>query len=256
MPTVLFNQEGPLCRIRLNRPEVRNALNDPLIRELREAFQTAEKCEARVVILSGEGGYFCAGGDLNWLQSSPEGSKGGGDQEIRRFAALLRYLNQYPKPIVTVVQGAAVGGGTGLVAVSDIVLADEEAVFAWGEVKLGLIPAVISPYILSRIGVAAARRYFLTGEKFEAPVAASIGLVHEAVESEDLGSRTEEVVKGLLSSGPQAVKACKGLIGSLSPISQELEESTIRMISEIRTTPEAEEGIKSFLEKRKPDWCR
>jgi methylglutaconyl-CoA hydratase len=251
---ILLKEEGLISRVILNRPEVRNALNDPMVEGLHEAFQKAEKNEARVVILSGEGGYFCAGGDLNWLQSSPDGSKRGGDEEIRRFAGLLRYLNRYPKPIVTVVQGAAVGGGTGLVAVSDIAIADEDTIFAWGEVKLGLIPAVIAPYVISRIGISAARWYFLTGEKFEAPVAASIGLIHEAVESEDLESRTQEIVKALLSSGPKALQACKDLIGRVAPVPEEIEEYTIRMISEIRSTPEAEEGIKAVLEKRKPNW--
>lgn len=254
MAVVILQQEGPIARVRLNRPEVRNALNDEMIRELHEAFQVIEKSAARVVILSGEGGTFCAGGDLNWLRASVEGSGQGGDHEVRKFAGLLRYLNQYPKPIVAIVQGAAVGGGTGLVAVSDIVLADEEAVFAWGEVKLGLIPAVISPYVISRIGASAARRYFLTGEKFDAPVAASIGLIHEAVEAEDLESRAQEIVKALLSSGPEAIKACKELIRKVSPVSEALEEETIRMISGIRSTPEAREGIKAFLEKRKPNW--
>lgn len=254
MSVVILQQEGPIARVRLNRPEVKNALNDEMIRELHEAFQVIEKGAARVVILSGEGGTFCAGGDLNWLRASVEGAGKEGDEEVRRFAGLLRYLNQYPRPIVAVVQGAAIGGGTGLAAVSDIVLADEDAVFAWGEVKLGLIPAVISPYVISRIGVSAARRYFLTGERFEAPVAASIGLVHEVAEPEDLEERTQEIVKKLLSSGPEAVRACKELIRKVSPVSEALEEETIRMISGIRSTPEAREGIKAFLEKKKPNW--
>jgi methylglutaconyl-CoA hydratase len=258
VPTIIYQQEGPVARVRLNRPEVRNAVNDELIAELEKALKKIEKDKAiRVVILSGEGDFFCAGGDLNWLKSFAGASRKKNEADARRFAKLLSTLDRFPKPTIAQVHGAAIGGGVGLLAACDIAIAFENTVFALAEVKLGLIPAVISPFVIAKIGAAAARRYFLTGERFTTDVALRWGLIHEAVPMERLATTVDEIAKQFLSSGPEAVGACKELIraigAGLKP-ARTIQEYTIKKIASLGTTPEAREGIGAFLEKRKPNW--
>lgn len=257
MSSIIFQHDGPIVRIRLNRPEVRNALNGELVQGLLETFEKIGGDDAiRVVILSGEGGTFCAGGDLNWLKSSVGASKEVFENDSRQFGKVLRTICDLPKPVIAEVRGAAIGGGVGLVSVADMVVASEETVFALAEAKLGLVPAVISPYVIARMGVSQARRYFLTGERFEAQAALGVGLIHEVVEEEDLETKTLEWAKNLLSSGPEAIAACKELIRKVGgAVSPEIEDYTVKKLSEVRDGPEAQEGIKAFLEKRRPNWC-
>lgn len=256
MSMLKIKQDGVVLDVRLNRPEVRNALNGEMIAELTSTFETVAGDDAtRVVVLGGEGGFFCAGADLEWMRSFAQARPEENEEDARRFSKLLSTLNQFPKPIVAEVQGAAVGGGVGLVSVADIVLAADETVFSLAEVRLGLIPAVISPFVLAKIGESAARRYFLTGERFQAEEALGIGLVHEVVEIEDLKSKSLEVVRNLVAGGPHAIKGCKELIRKVGGIiSEEIQDYTIKKISELPATPEAQEGMKAFLEKRRPSW--
>ncbi len=258
MSTILLKQDGSIVRVKLNRPEVRNAFTEELIGELSITFKELKNQEdVRVVILSGEGGFFCSGADLNWMKSFAGASKEANEEDARRLASLLSDLDQFPKPIIAQVHGAAIGGGVGLVSVADIAIAAEETVFALAEAKLGLIPAVISPYVIARMGVSAVRRYFLTGERFGPEVANRYGLIHEEVEAEDLESRCQEIAKELLSSGPKAIRACKELIAEISGrgnASRAHQDYTVKKIAELRVSEEGQEGIKSFLEKRKPNW--
>ncbi len=256
MATIILENNNGIARIKLNRPDVRNAFNAELIQELGEAFQkAAQDPSVRVVILSGEGGFFCAGADLNWMKSFVGASQEENEADARKLGELLNGLNTFPKPLIVVAHGAAVGGGVGLVSVADIALAAEETMYSLAEVKLGLIPAVISPFVIAKMGAAAARRYFLTGEKFGNEEALRYGLVHEQHESDQLEGRAMELAKALLSSGPQAVKAAKELIAKVgSSISPEIREYTVKKISELRVSAEAQEGIAAFLEKRKASW--
>lgn len=265
MSSLLLAQDGPIARIKLNRPDVKNAFNDELIGELEQAIQQFEKDkEIRVLILSGEGESFCAGADLNWMKSFVGATKKKNETDARRLAKLLKMLNEFPKPTIARVQGAAIGGGVGLLAACDIAVAEQKTVFSLAEVKLGLIPAVISPYVIARMGLTWARRYFLTGERFGADVAQRIGLVQEVVESAALDAKIEDIAKQLLSSGPDALKQCKELIrvvaadvplkGNFGEPGRSILEYTVEKIATLRAGPEAQEGMKAFLEKRKPNW--
>lgn len=261
MPSILLHRDGPIARIRLNRPEARNAINDELILEFEKTLKEIEKDKfLRVVILSGEGDFFCAGGDLNWMKSFAGASRKKNEADTRRFAKLLTTLNQFPKPTIAQVHGAAIGGGVGLLAACDIAVAFENTVFSLAEVKLGLIPAVISPFVIAKIGAAAARRYFLTGERFTTDVALRWGLIHEAVPMERLVTTVDEIAKQLLSSGPEAVKACKELIRTVGArssrpnVDRSVQEYTVKKIAALGSSLEAQEGMKAFLEKRKPSW--
>ncbi len=256
MSTVLCEVNGGIAKIKLNRPDVRNAFNAELIQELGDTFKKVEKDEAvRVVILSGEGGFFCAGADLNWMKSFVGASQTENEADARKLGDLLNGLNSFPKPLIVVAHGAAVGGGVGLVAVADIALAAEETMYSLAEVKLGLIPAVISPFVIAKMGGNAARRYFLTGEKFGNDEAYRFGLIHEEVPSDELAGRAVEMAKQLLASGPNAIKACKELIARVSStLTPEVRDYTVKKIAELRVSAEAQEGIAAFLEKRKPSW--
>ncbi len=256
MSTIVVSKNGPITRIHLNRPEVRNAFNDELIAELTVALKKIAKDDGvRVVILAGEGDFFCAGADLNWMKSFVGASRKANEADAKRLANLLQILNECPKPTIAQVHGAAVGGGVGLLAACDIVVAREGTVFALAEVKLGLIPATISPYVLPRMGVSAARRYFLTGERFGADVALRVGLVQEVVPAERFPAAVDEIARHLLSSGPEAVKESKILIRKVGGAAgKAVVAGTVRKIAALRSTPEAQEGMKAFLEKRKPGW--
>ncbi|HSA58736.1 MAG TPA: enoyl-CoA hydratase-related protein [bacterium] len=262
MPAILMHHDGPIARIKLNRPEVRNAINDELIAELADALKAAERNPTiRVVILSGEGDFFCAGADLNWMKSFVGASRKKNEADALKFARLLQSLNELGKPTIAQVHGAAIGGGVGLLAACDVVVAFENTVFALAEVKLGLVPAVISPFVIARMGASAARRYFLTGERFTSDVALRLGLVHEVVPMERLETVANEIARHLLSSGPEAVKHAKELIRvvgrgqrSAVPTKDPIQQYTVKKIAALRASPEAQEGMKAFLEKRKPNW--
>lgn len=258
MTTIITTQKGPIAYVELNRPEVKNAFNDILLKDLAVTFQQlAQDDSCRVVILSGAGEFFCAGGDLNWMKSFANVTPEENQADANRLATLLDLLNRFPKPIIGQVHGGAMGGGVGLVSVCDIVVAADQTIFALPEVKIGLIPAVISLYVIGKIGASAARRYFLTGERFLASEALRLGLIHEVVNADRLSARTEELARELLSSGPAAVAACKEFIWKVGEEFPDhaLQKAAAEVIAELRASPEGQEGMKAFLEKRKPNWC-
>jgi methylglutaconyl-CoA hydratase len=240
--------------IRLNRPEVRNALNDALIAALTKAV-AAPPAGAKAVVLSGEGASFCAGADAEWMKRSKSFTREENARDAAAVSTMLQAIDDCPLPVIARIQGAAMGGGAGLAAVADIAVAEDGAQFGFSEVRLGLVPAVISTYVLPRIGIGAARRYFLTGERFDAAEARRIGLVHEVAPQGQLDVKVQTIVSEILKGGPQAVKAAKRLLRDVVRLPREKAvEETLRVISEIRVTPEAQEGLSAFLEKRKPNW--
>ena len=246
MASLRVEKEGDFLRVTLSRPERRNALDAGLIRELAEAFVDVGR--ARAVILAGEGTSFSAGADVEWMRASVDLSY---DENVADATALRRMLEGIdgcPAPVVATVQGHALGAGCGLVACADIALADERAVFAFSEVKLGIIPAVISPFALAKIGPSAARRLFLTGERFDAATALRIGLVHEV--TGDLDAAVERVLRELSSAGPRAVRAAKRLV-----LERPDGPETARRIAERRASEEGQEGLHAFLERRPAAWA-
>lgn len=248
--------EGPVARITLARPEVRNAFDDALISELTRAFGVcAAEPAARVVVLSGDGPSFCAGADVNWMRRAGTFTTAENERDAERMARMLRAIDACPRPVVALAHGAAIGGGVGLVAAADIAIAAEGTVFSLAEVKLGILPAVISPYVLRAIGPRNARNLFLTGERFDAREALRIGLVHEVVGAGELEAAGRRKVDALLSSGPEAVGAAKRMIELVTGKSpDEAMPLTVKAISERRASAEAREGLSAFLEKRKPSW--
>jgi methylglutaconyl-CoA hydratase len=250
--------DGPVARITLARPEVRNAFDDALIGELTRAFGVCgAEPAARVVVLSGEGPSFCAGADVNWMRKAGGYGREENERDAERMARMLRAIDACPRPVVALAHGAAIGGGVGLVAAADIAIAAEGTVFSLAEVKLGILPAVISPYVLRAIGARNARNLFLTGERFDAREALRVGLVHEVVPADGLAEAGARKVAALLSSGPEAVGAAKRLIEQVAGCSpDEAMPLTVRTISERRASAEAREGLSAFLEKRRPAWAQ
>jgi methylglutaconyl-CoA hydratase len=238
-------RDGQVLRVTLARPDRRNAFDAALIAELAEAFVDVGR--ARVVVLAGDGASFCAGADVDWMRSSVDLSFDENVADANALRRMLEAIDGCPSPVVARVQGHALGGGAGLVAVADVALAARDAVFAFSEVKLGIIPAVISPFALAKIGPGAARRYFLTGERFDAAAALRIGLVHEV--ADDLDAAVDDVVAELLTAGPQAARWAKRLVRE-GPDGPE----TARWIAERRTSDEGQEGLRAFLEKRPAAW--
>jgi methylglutaconyl-CoA hydratase len=238
-------RDGPWLRVTLARPERRNAFDAALIAELTEAF--ADVGDARAVVLAGEGESFCAGADVEWMRSSVELSFDENVEDALRLRRMLEAIDSCPAPVVARVQGHALGGGAGLVACADIVIAEDDAQFAFSEVKLGIVPAVISPFVFPRIGTAAARWLFLTGERFDAETALRIGLVHEI--AEDLDVVLERVIAELLSAGPEATRAAKQLIRDRPD-----GEQAARLAAKLRTSSEGQEGLRAFLDKRPAAW--
>jgi methylglutaconyl-CoA hydratase len=243
--------------ITLNRPEIHNAFDDQLIAELTaELARLAEDPGARVAVLTGSGKSFSAGADLNWMRRTATYGEAENLADARALAKLMATLNELPKPTIARVNGAALGGGTGLIACCDIVIASAAAVFGTTEVRLGLIPAVIGPYVIAAIGVRQARRLMLTGERIDAAEAARIGLVHEVAEADQLDGALEAVLGHLLQGGPGALAAAKRLAQDLAgrPIGPDLIDATARRIAALRATPEAREGVAAFLAKRPANW--
>jgi methylglutaconyl-CoA hydratase len=256
----LFVQEidkRGIARITLTRAEVHNALNEVLIAELTAAFDgVGQDPRVRVVVLAAQGHSFSAGADLNWMKAMAGYSRAENVEDARRLARLMRTLNALPKPTLALVQGPAYGGGVGLVACCDIVVAVEEARFCLSEVKLGLTPAVISPYVAAKLGEAAARRYFLTAEPFSSWEAQRLGLVHEVVDRGAMEGRGRQIIDALLQGGPAAQRAAKDLVFAVSGRGPDdgLIEETANRIADLRASEEGREGIVAFLEKRKPNW--
>jgi methylglutaconyl-CoA hydratase len=247
-----------VARITLARPQVHNAFDDALIAELTAALgAVATDAAARVVLLRAEGRSFCAGADLNWMKRMADYDHAQNLADAERLAHMLQTLYALPKPTVAVVQGAAYGGGVGLVACCDVALAAERATFSLSEVKLGLIPATISPFVVEAVGARAARKLSLTGERIDASEAHRLGLVHEVVADEAaLAARADALGALLAGYGPQTLAAVKSLIDAVAgrPIDEALHADTARRIADQRTRPEGREGVAAFLGKRKPAW--
>lgn len=254
--TVTIERTPPIVRITLNRPEVHNAFNETLIAELTEAFESLREDEAtRVVVLQGAGKSFCAGADLNWMGKMVNYSFAENLEDARALARMFETIDHCPKPVVGRIHGAAIGGGAGLVAVCDVAIATPTAQFAFSEVKLGLIPAVITPYVMRKIGYGNARALFITGERFSAETALRMGLIHRLVPEEQLDTEVEAVVQNLLQNGPNAMAAAKMLLhAALTLPHDEFRSLTIARIAELRVSEEGQEGIRAFLEKRKPNF--
>lgn len=256
--TIIFTQKEKIVYIMLNRPDVHNAFNSLMISELADAFEKVKEDESiRVVVLSGEGKSFCAGADINWMREVIHYSYEQNLEESLQLAELLYNIYSLPKPTVAMVNGTAIGGGTGFLSACDIAVASEEAKFGLSEVKIGLVPAAISPYVVRKIGESKAREYFLTGKRITARRALEIGLVNEVFPLEMLREKVNELVNLLLTSGPEAVASCKELVFRVSSMSlEDAKAYTAQMIASLRVSDEGQEGMAAFLEKRKPHWTK
>lgn len=247
--------------VALNRPEVRNAFNDEVVTELHHVFtDLVTQDRVRAVVLKGEGTVFSAGGDLNWMKKAIDYDYETNLRDTRALAALFAKMNECAKPLIGAVHGAAIGGGVGLVSVCDLVVATQETQFSLSEVRLGLIPACIGPFVLSKVGASHARSLFISAERFGAEKAKSIGLIHDVVaDSKALQDAVERVVGNILQCGPNAVTAAKQLVHTLSwPESRERHpdclEYVAKTLADLRVSAEGQEGVRAFLEKRKPSW--
>lgn len=251
---VIYNVKS--AWIYLNRPEIHNALNDVLINELFDAFQQLKTdSSARVIILTGEGRSFCAGADLNWMKGVVRYSYDQNYSESLKVAALLDLIYSHPKPVIARVNGPAIGGGVGLMAACDIVVASENAKFGFTEVSLGIAPAVISPYVYHRLGEQKTRELFITAEKITAEKARDFGLVNYVEKPENLDSAIESITEKIFRNGPEAISSVKTLLKRLSYSSgPDIMEFTAKMIADLRISTEGQEGMNAFLDKRKPQW--
>ena len=249
--TVDADERG-VVRVTLNRPAVHNAFNEGMIGELTDAFTDLGKQDGvRVIVLAGNGASFSAGADLNWMQRGAEQDEYANREDAQGMARMFDTLNTCPKPVVGLVQGAAFGGGIGLIACCDVVIAQPETMFGLTEVRLGLIPAVISPFVIAKIGQSAARRYMLTGERFSAAEALRIGLIHEVTSA--LEAEGAKVVEALLAGGPEAIADAKDLISDITRMDDKADMTSHRIATR-RASDEGREGISAFLAKRKPNW--
>lgn len=254
--TVRWENAGGAASIVMDRPKVRNAFDDHLVADLREAVRAvADDDGARVVVLRGDGPHFSAGADLNWMRESASLGAEANRASALAAALLMEELDQLAKPTIAAIRGGALGGGAGIAACCDVVVAERTAFFSFAEVRLGVIPAVISRMVIRAIGARQARRYFLTGERFGAVEAERIGLVHELVADRALDPGVARITEHLMQSGPQAVREAKEWIRFVES-GAETAESAADKLAEIRATEEAQEGLSAFLEKRPPSWTR
>ena len=251
----LHHDPRDVAWLTLDRPDVSNAFNAELIAELAETATRLQARPPRVVVLAGNGRNFSAGADLTWMRSMRDRSREDNLADARTTAAMFSMLDDLPCPVIGRVHGHALGGGVGLVAVCDVVVAEDSAVFGFSEVRLGIAPAVISPFVVRKIGQSHARALFVTGERFDAGWAQRIGLVHKVVDGEDLDSAVDAVVADVLASGPAAVTVAKSLPEIASAPLDEATETTAGIIAELRTSDEGQEGMAAFLEKRRPRWA-
>jgi methylglutaconyl-CoA hydratase len=256
--TIRLSVDKKVARVTLNRPEVHNAFNADMIGELAGIFEHLKNDgSVRVIVLTGKGKSFCAGADINWMREIIGYSYEQNLEESLQLAEALHLLYALPKPTVAMVNGTAIGGGNGFLSACDIAIAAEEAQFGLSEVKIGLVPAAISPYVMRKIGESKAREYFLTGKRITARKAQEIGLVNDVVPLERLEGAVGDLVDLLLTSGPEALSSCKELIFRVPHLSlEEAKEFTARMIADLRISEEGQEGMASFLEKRKPKWTK
>lgn len=246
-----------IATIILNRPDCHNALNEEMVHSLLEHLQALEENRSvRAVILEGSGDTFCAGVDLNWMKCCGHERIMDNDAVGHQLAELLSAVHHFNKPTIAIVKGAAFGGGIGLIACCDIALATRTANFCFSEVRLGLIPSVISPYVIGAIGARTILRYFLTAERFDAVEAHRIGLIHEVLTEQSLGTYTQKITQALIAGGPGALTRTKKLVDEVSnsPLGSALIDTTLEWISDVRQTAEAQEGVSAFMEKRQASW--
>ena len=250
-------ETGAVATVTLNRPEVRNAFNDEVITELTQAFgQLGQDDQVRAIVLAASGPAFCAGADLNWMRRMADYTHAENLADAAALAEMLRVIYTCPKPTVARIQGDVYAGGMGLVAACDMAVSVDTANYCLSEVKLGLYPATISPYVIRAMGARAAHRYFLTAERFDAAEALRIGFVHAVVPAEQLDDKVNEFTKALVTASPNAVRECKALLQDVAgqEIDAALIARTVQGIARIRASAEGKEGVQSFLQKRKPDW--
>lgn len=259
MSNPLLNlRDGPVARLRLNRPELHNAFDAVLIAALTGALEAiANDDSVRVVVLEGDGASFSAGADLNWMRGMAAASEAENRDDALALARLMRALDELPRPTIARVHGAAFGGGVGLVACCDIAIGSAEAKFGLTESRLGLLPAVISPYVIEAVGPRQARRWFATGETFDAATALQIGLLHQVVPGEDLDAAVQRQVDLLLKAGPVAAASAKALVRRVAGQNDRdrLDADNAALIARLRVSEEGQEGLGAFLDKRKPRWC-
>ena len=257
MNTISFSVTPWTVEVTLRRPEIRNAFNDEVIAELTQAFtELGQRDEVRCIVLAAEGKAFCAGADLNWMRRMADYSRAENLADAAQLAEMLRVIYECPKPTIARIQGDVYAGGMGLVAACDMAVSVDTANFCLSEVKLGLIPATISPYVIRAMGARAAHRYFLTAERFDAKEAHRIGFVHEVVSADALDAKVAELTNALVNVSPNAVRTCKTLVQEVAgrDIEAPLIGRTVEGIADIRTSSEGREGVQSFLQKRKPSW--
>ena len=254
---IRISAQGGIATVVLSRPDVRNAFNDEVIAELSQAFiQLGDDPQVRAIVLMAEGPAFCAGADLNWMRRMADYSREENEQDAEKLAFMLRTIYECPKPTIARVQGDVYAGGMGLVACCDMAVSVDTANYCLSEVKLGLIPATIGPYVIRAMGPRASHRYFLTAERFSAQQAQRIGFVHEVVPADQLDATVSTWVQALLAASPNAVKECKKLVQYVADrdITRLLIDHTVKAIADIRASDEGKEGVQSFLNKRKPAW--
>jgi methylglutaconyl-CoA hydratase len=255
--TLDVTREGHIARVYLNRPDVRNAFNDGVIVELAQTFAAlAADVSLRCIVLGGHGKAFCAGADLTWMRSMADYDWDQNRADAGKLAEMLWSIYSCPVPVVGRIHGDCYAGGVGLAAVCDVLVAADAATFCLSEARLGLLPATISPYVIRAMGEQAARRYFVTAERFSAVQACEMGFVHEVTLLETIDAKVDEIVAALVANGPMAARACKRLVQDVAgrPIDAELRGDTARRIADIRASAEGREGVSSFLNKRKPAW--
>jgi methylglutaconyl-CoA hydratase len=258
-PVLLDIDSRGVATVTLNRPEKHNAFDEGLVADLASMFrELGADPELRAVVLRASGRNFCAGADIDWMKRMAGHGHDDNLRDARAMAEMFRLIDAVPVPVIGRIQGSALGGGCGLVCLCDIAVAATDAAFAFSEVRLGIIPATIGPYVLRAIGQRSARRWLLTGERFGSPQALEMGLVHETVDEAGLDQAVASLLDAILKSGPAAVRAAKQLIRDLrgQPLNDELIEMTCRRIAEIRASAEGREGLAAFLEKRLPGWAR
>jgi len=256
--TILIEQESGLATLTLNRPQIHNAFNDEMILELTRAFkELSGDVQTKLVLLTGAGNSFCAGADLNWMKKMAGYEFDKNVEDAKQLHQLLLTVYECPKPVVAHVNGSAIGGGVGLVAAVDMAYADEEAQFGFSEVRLGLIPAVISPFVIRKIGEANAREFFLTGERFSAQKARHMGLIQEMGSPEDLEEILFRKISALKKGGAEALSECKKLIHNVEGVPlAKVGSETARYIAERRASDEGQKGMEAFLNKRNPPWVK
>jgi len=260
-----YEHGGKILRVRINRPEVRNSFNQELIEDYQGVFSALTAAEhkdlsaVRAVVLQGEGLAFCGGGDLHWMKRSLNLSHEENLEDCLKLTKMFHTMDQCPVPIIGLVHGFAIGGGVGLVSVCDHVIAAEDTVFSLSEVKLGLIPACIGPFVIAKIGVSQARSLFLSGERFRGQKAKEINLVHDVCKESEMEARASNVITNILDGGPRAIEAAKFLVHTLSRelVGKDFQKSldfAAAELAQLRVQPEAQEGVTAFLEKRSPSW--